>query len=67
MSLVTQGGTVRMPFDGVGFPPPRPERRPSRPGDNTVSVIIIAIAVTLLVMPISMAALVDVVRYLDRP
>ena len=52
-----------MPFDGTGFPE-RPGRRPSRPGDNTVSLVIIAIAFSLLVMPISLTALVDIVRYL---
>ncbi len=53
-----------MPFDGTGFPERQPGRRPSRPGDNTVSLIIIALAFSLLVMPISLTALVDIVRYL---
>ena len=53
-----------MPFDGTGFPQERPRRRPAKPGDNTVSIIIIALAFSLLVMPISLTAFVDIVRYL---
>ena len=55
-----------MPFDGTGFPEDQPERRRSRPGDNTVSLIIIALAVGLLVMPVSLTALVDILRYLHH-
>jgi hypothetical protein len=54
-----------MPFDGAGFPerddPPR--RRGRAPSDNVVTAIVVAVAVCLLVTPISMAALVDIVRY----
>ncbi len=53
-----------MPFDGTGFLPERqPQRRPAKPGDNAISLIIIALAFSLLVMPISLTALVDIVRY----
>ena len=54
-----------MPFDGVDFQP-RPEP-PSRaaPGERVVSLLVLALALCLLVMPISMAALVDIVRYLQ--
>ncbi len=55
-----------MPFDGTGFPerddPPR--RRGHAPSDNMVTAIIVAVAVCLLVTPISMAALVDIVRFM---
>ena len=53
-----------MPFDGTGFSDRRPQRRPAKPGDNAISLIIIALAFSLLVMPISLTALVDIVRYL---
>ena len=53
-----------MPFDGTEFPREEPRPRRSGPGDNTVSVIIIALAFSLLVMPISLTALVDIIRYL---
>ena len=53
-----------MPFDGTGFEPRRPGRRGQAPSDNAVSVMIVAVAVVLLVTPISVAALVDVVRSL---
>lgn len=53
-----------MPFDGTSFPH-RPERHPPQPpSDNAVSVLIIVFALGLLVMPISMAALIDIVRYI---
>ncbi len=52
-----------MPFDGTGFPhEPRRPRRSTR-ADNIVSVAIIAIALGLLITPISLAAVVDLVRY----
>ncbi len=54
-----------MPFDGTNFSP-RPPRRgsPRPPSDNAVSIIILAVALSLLVMPISLTALVDIVRYI---
>ncbi len=54
-----------MPFDGVDFQarPERPNR--SNPGERVVSLLVLALAFCLLVMPISMAALVDIVRYLQ--
>ena len=52
-----------MPFDGTGFPHRRPGRGRATKGDYVVSFIIIAIAFGLLVMPISLTALVDIVRY----
>ena len=52
-----------MPFDGTSFQPePRGPRR-AAPSDNTVTLIIVAVALALLVMPISLTAFVDVVRY----
>ena len=53
-----------MPFDGAGFQRrPAPRRRATR-DDNIVSVAIIGIALALLVTPISLAALVDLVRFI---
>jgi len=52
-----------MPFDGSDFPPRGDQPRGGAPNDNAVSVIIIALAVVLLVMPLSLSGLVDVVRY----
>ena len=50
-----------MPFDGTNFPhPPPPERGRS---DMAVSIAIVAIAFALLVMPISLATLIDLIRY----
>ena len=54
-----------MPFDGTNFSPNPPRRGPPRaPSDNAVSIIILAVALSLLVMPISLTALVDIVRYI---
>ena len=52
-----------MPFDGTSFPARREQPRRAAPGDNAVSLLIIIIAFGLLVMPISLAALVDIVHY----
>ncbi len=52
-----------MPFDGTGFPrEPRQPRRTTR-SDNMVSAAIVAIALGLLVTPVSVAAFVDLLRY----
>ena len=53
-----------MPFDGRDFPQ-RPPRRPTA-SDNTVSIIILAVAISLLVLPVSLDGLVDIIRYLRR-
>ena len=51
-----------MPFDGTDF---NGHRRPNRPpGSETLMIAIMVItAVSLLVLPISMTALIDVIRY----
>ena len=54
---------IEMPFDGTGFPPRREEPNRPAPGDNAVSIVIIAIAFSLLVMPFSMGGFVDIIRY----
>jgi hypothetical protein len=51
-----------MPFDGAGFQPERGPG-PSAPSDNMVTFIIVAFALALLVMPVSVAAIVDIVAY----
>ena len=53
-----------MPFDGTNFPERRNQPRRAAPGDNAVTLLIIAVAFGLLVMPISLSAFVDIVRYL---
>ena len=53
-----------MPFDGTGFPERRDQPRRGAPGDNAVSLLIIAVAFGLLVMPISLSAFVDIVHYI---
>ena len=52
-----------MPFDATGFPQEPKQPRRSTQGDNIVSAVIIAIAIGLLVTPVSLAAFVDLVRY----
>ncbi len=53
-----------MPFDGTGFSgrPDQPKR--PAPNDNVVSLIIIVLAFSLLVLPISMGAFVDIIHVL---
>ena len=55
-----------MPFDGAGFQPERNGPGRSTPSDNVVTLIIIAFALALLVMPLSLAALVDIVHYVRK-
>ncbi len=52
-----------MPFDGAGFQPERRGSGPSAPSDNTITLIIVAFALALLVMPVSVAGFVDLVNY----
>lgn len=53
-----------MPFDGTGFPERRNSPRRSAGDDNAATLIIVAVAFSLLVMPISLGALVDIVQYM---
>ncbi len=53
-----------MPFDGADFEPRRKKPARSGPGDNLVTVLIVLLAIFMLVMPISLAGLVDTIRYL---
>ncbi len=52
-----------MPFDGTNFKP-EPEQ-PARPSaeERIFMILFVVIAITLLVMPISLAAVGDLVRY----
>ena len=52
-----------MPFDGTDFPKRRPGSNGAKPSDNLISAFIIVVAFTLLVMPISLTAFIDIVRY----
>jgi hypothetical protein len=47
-------------FDGVDLPPKRPSRRPVN--ETAITIVIVVFALAMLVTPISLAALVDVVR-----
>ncbi len=52
-----------MPFDGADWEVPRP--RPERaPGERAFSLLLLFLGFCLLIMPISGAALVDIVNYL---
>ncbi len=53
-----------MPFDGAGYPPKRQEPRRRSFSENALHVCLLVFALVLLVMPVSVAALVDLVRYL---
>ena len=53
-----------MPFDGVDFQAKREEPRRPPPGEKVFGLIFLLLAICSLVLPISMAALVDIVRYL---
>ena len=52
-----------MPFDGRGFSG-EGSGVPRRPSDNAVTVLIVAVAAALLLLPISLQAFADVVRFL---
>lgn len=56
----------RIPFDAIGFPssPPRPKRPGSN--DNLVTALILVVFFLLMVTPVSLAALTDIVRYLQN-
>lgn len=53
-----------MPFDAAGFPPRPDQPRRAARDDNVACLIVIILAFCMLVMPISMAAFVDIVRCL---
>jgi hypothetical protein len=55
-----------MPFDSTDFPERRdqPLRRPRH--DTAITVVIVLLAAILLLMPISLAAAGDIVRYVMR-
>lgn len=53
-----------MPFDGTNFKPePEPPQHPSTE-ERIFLILFVVVALTLLVMPISLAALDDIVHYL---
>ncbi len=53
-----------MPFDSAGFPPERQEPKRVPISDNALCVGIVFIALSLLVIPISVPAFVDIIRYI---
>ena len=55
-----------MPFDGVDRPARRRTPKSSAKDDRAITFIIVLLAVVLLVMPISIAALGDIVRFLSK-
>ena len=54
-----------MPFDGVEFPKRQEPPKRATPAENVLLVLIALLALCLLLLPISLAAFVDVVRYLQ--
>lgn len=52
-----------MPFDGTDFQSGRKRKRQT-PGERAFGIIFLVCAISLLVMPISAAALIDIVHYL---
>ncbi len=55
-----------MPFDGTDFEPQPKPAAPPAPRDTLLCVGIFLAAIGLLVLPISLDALVDLVRFLLR-
>lgn len=53
-----------MPFDAAGFPERQEPSGKPRPTDGAICVIIVVISAVLLLMPVSLASLADLVRYL---
>ena len=53
-----------MPFDGVDFPARREPPAPPPRGEKLFGLLFLLLAICSLVLPISMAALVDLVRYI---
>jgi hypothetical protein len=56
-----------MPFDGANFPSRRDQPSRATPSDNTACVIIIVVAFSLLVLPVSLSALADIINYIQSP
>ncbi|MCQ8241776.1 hypothetical protein [Rhizosaccharibacter radicis] len=54
-----------MPFDGTDFQLERRRDRPRTGGDAVFCALFLVIALCLMLMPISAAGLVDIVRYLE--
>lgn len=54
-----------MPFDGADFHPEQKPPRRAAPGERVFGFLFLLVALCLLVMPISAAALVDIVHYLQ--
>ncbi len=55
-----------MPFDGVDFRPEQKPPGPATPSGNVFGYLFLLVAFCLLIMPISAAALVDIVHYIWR-
>ncbi len=53
-----------MPFDGSDFPAGGRKPRRTEQSTTMATVIIVILALSLLVVPVSMGALVDIVQYL---
>ena len=52
-----------MPFDGTNFKPEPEPTAPRSAEERIFLILLIVIALTLLIMPISLAALGDIVHY----
>ena len=55
-----------MPFDGTDYQgrPGPPKREPSETG---VLILVAVLAISLLLLPVSLGGLVDLIRYVQRP
>lgn len=53
-----------MPFDGSDHEWRRSDPKRSRRDDTVITVIIVALAMVMLIMPLTVGSLVNIVRYL---
>ncbi|WP_174296469.1 hypothetical protein [Sphingomonas bacterium] len=70
---VADRGPLILAFDAAGYqrrdeqpPPRRPERRRVSPAARAWSWIMVGLLIATFVLPFSLAALVDIVQYLER-
>lgn len=54
-----------MPFDGTDFPK-RQRRAPAKPSENVVCILVLAAAMMMLFLPVSIDGFADIVRYFQH-
>ncbi|WP_428394727.1 hypothetical protein [Lichenicoccus sp.] len=52
-----------MPFDGVDFERDRKKPEREAAGEKVFRILFLVVAITMLVMPVSAAGLIDIVQY----